>query len=85
MSTKFFWIIIGSVLVIQISFSFYYSGEIINQNNQLNISEAQLVLLQKQETELEKKLSESTSLSNIKLKTADKNLSPIKKEINLRN
>ena len=85
MSTKFFGFIVTSALLIQISFSFYYSSEIINQNNELNTSEIKLKELEKQQIELEKKLSEVTSLSNLENQILNKNLVPIKTEINLIN
>ncbi|MEI8067848.1 MAG: hypothetical protein WCG91_02800 [Candidatus Shapirobacteria bacterium] len=64
MSNKIFIIILAVTIVLQISFSFYYSSEIINQNNLLNKNLSQLDILEKQQQVLEKKLAELTSISN---------------------
>lgn len=85
MSNKIFIIILVITIVLQISFSFYYSSEIINQNNSLNKNLSQLDILEKQQQSLEKKLADLTSILNLQNQIKTKNLIPINKNFSLLN
>lgn len=81
--------ILGSILIItvlfQIAFSFYYSSEILNQNNLIYTNQSYFDSIKIQNQELEKKLALITSISNIKKQIETKNYIPISQMINLKN
>lgn len=83
MVNKIFGSITILIVVVQILFSFYYSSEIINQNNYLNSNQTKLDLLQTNNQELENQLAKITSLNYLQSIIQSKNLIPIKQEINL--
>lgn len=85
MSHKILWIILVTSLIIQISFSFYYSSEIINQNNLLDSTQTQLDILDKQKQGLENQLATLTSLKFLENKISSQNLIPLKNQLNINN
>ncbi len=83
MSNRILLTILVLSLLIQISFSFYYSSEIINQNNLLDTTKTQLDILDKQKQELENQLARLTSIKYLQTQVSQKNFIPIKNQINL--
>lgn len=83
MINKFIGPIIFLIVLVQILFSFYYSSEIITQNNNLNKNLNQLSTLKIQNEELENKFAQITSLNNLNQIIKAKNFVPIKQEISL--
>lgn len=83
MINKIFGSVTILIVIAQILFSFYYSSEIINQNNYLNSSQTKLDLLKTNNQELENQLTKITSLNYLQPIIQSKNLIPIKQEINL--
>lgn len=83
MINKFIGPIIFLIVLIQILFSFYYSSEIITQNNNLSKNSSQLSTLKIQNEELENKFAQITSLNNLNQIIKDRNFVPIKQEISL--
>jgi len=84
MSNKIFVTILVITIVLQISFSFYYSSEIINQNNSFKENTSKLEILEKQQQALEKKIADLTSLSNMENQIKSKNFVPIDQNLNLK-
>lgn len=70
-------------LLVQILFSFYYSGEIINQNNVLNENQAKYNLLKSENQIFQKELALSTSIRNIKSQTASQSFVLIQKYLDI--
>lgn len=70
-------------LFIQIIFSFYYSGEIINQNNLLNNGQARYNFLKENNQSLQKKLATLTSISNIETQITSKSFVLIQNSIDI--
>lgn len=70
MSDKKFLYLLVFVLLIQILFSFYYSGEIINQNNVLNENQTKYTFLKNENQLLQKELAILTSINSLKNQTA---------------
>ena len=70
-------------LLIQVLFSFYYSGEIINQNNILNQNQIKYDSLNNSNQSLQKNLSILTSISNIKSKTASQSFVLIQQSLDI--
>lgn len=58
-------VITVTFIVFQIIFSFYYSSEIINQNDLLQQNQKQLNLLNLQNSELEDKVASFSAISNL--------------------
>lgn len=83
MTNKFLIPFFVITFLFQICFSFYYSSEIVNQNNYLNKNQSKLQTLKKENQEKEIKLSNLTSLNYLQKTINFTNLIPIKKEINL--
>ena len=71
-----------TVFVLQIIFSFYYSNEIINQNNYLRQNEIRYQQLKAKYSADQKKLLELTSIQNLSTRI-DQTLKPITKTIDL--
>jgi hypothetical protein len=84
MTKKILTPIIIFFLSIQIIFSFYYSSEIITQNNLLNDYQNKIDTLKVKNSDLKKILSETTSLSHLESLIKTENYSPIVKTINLK-
>lgn len=83
MSKNISFSILAVIILIQVIFSFFYSSEIINQNNLLNTNQEAFNVLKKENQNLEIKLSQLSSLQNLNEQLKDKNYSSIKQEINL--
>lgn len=83
MIKSFLIVILVAVFIIQIFFSFFYSSEIITQNNLLNTNQETLQKLKIKNQELEITLSQLTSLQNLNEQIKSKNYLPIIQEINL--
>ncbi len=71
-----------SFLIFQIIFSFYYSSEIVSQNEILNNNLKLFEKFQKENKILEKKLSQITSIKTLSTFAQQKNYQFIKKTIN---
>ena len=84
MSNKIFVTILVITIVLQISFSFYYSSEIINQNNSFKENTSKLEILEKQQQALEEEIANLTSLSNLENQIKSKNFVPINQNLNLK-
>ncbi|MFA5749657.1 MAG: hypothetical protein WC895_00335 [Candidatus Shapirobacteria bacterium] len=82
---KFFSIIIVLILIIQIIFSFFYSSNIITQNNQLNENQQKYDNLKLEVEIIEQQMADLNSIKNIKDSSSSANLQFIKKTINLNN
>ena len=79
-------IIYVSVLTLfltQILFSFFFSQEIINQNNTINKNSKTLTDLQNNYQQLQKKYLQITELSTLKTKIDALGLQPITKTLNI--
>jgi hypothetical protein len=85
MLNKSFFLIIFSTIIFQIVFSFYYSSEIINQNNLINQNQATFKTLKLKNQDLEKKLAILSSLTTIEATTNQKNYINLKETLNLQN
>lgn len=83
MLNKSFFLVIFSIIIFQIIFSFYYSSEIINQNNFINQNQTTLQTLKFKNQNLEKKLAILSSLSTIEATTSQKNYINLKETLNL--
>ncbi|MDD4785482.1 MAG: hypothetical protein PHH12_03465 [Candidatus Shapirobacteria bacterium] len=73
MLNKPFFLIIFLLIISQIFFSFYYSSEIISQNNMINQNQIILQSLKIENQELEKQFTSLTSLNHIQSLIEDKN------------
>lgn len=82
MSKIFTTIIIISV-VIQISFSFFYSSNIVTQNSQLDVQQTELNQLKLDVQQIEKQMVNLTSIKNLNDSTASAKFRPINQFINL--
>lgn len=80
---KLLWTILVTSLLSQIIFSFYYSSEIINYNNAIDIAQNELVEQKRFNQELESKLAQITSLQNLHQHISGQNFTPVNKYINL--
>lgn len=81
---KTFNLILVSAIIIQIIFSFFYSSEIITQNNNLYENQQQHQSLKLEKQTLEKKLSDYISIYKLNQENNYQNLSFIKQKIDLR-
>jgi len=68
---------------VQIIFSFFYSSEIINQNNILFKNQQKLEQLKTINQSLQKQLAQTTSLDHLQTIISQQNLQPISQEIDL--
>lgn len=75
-------VILGLSILIQISFSIYYSSEIINQNNTYYSNQTKLQELKERHQALENELYTYTSINTLREKVNQLNLLPINKYIN---
>ena len=85
MLNKSFFLFFFLLIIAQVLFSFYYSSEIINQNNLINKNQIDLQSLKIENQELEKSLSLLTSLDQIQILIGQKNYIDLKENLNLQN
>ena len=85
MLNKPLFLFIFSLIIFQVIFSFFYSSEIINQNNLINQNQINLRSVKIKNQELEKELSALSSLSRIEATASQKNYKNLKEIINLQN
>lgn len=85
MLNKPFFLFIFLLIIIQVSFSFYYSSEIITQNNLINQNHLILEDLKNQKQDLEINLSKLTSLTTLETSINQRGYVNLIKEINLVN
>jgi len=85
MLNKSFFLILFVLVISQILFSFYYSSEIINQNNFINQNQEMLQSLKIQNQELEKELTNLVSLKQIEASASQRQYINFKKILNLQN
>jgi hypothetical protein len=84
MNKQFFFIIFFLILI-QVIFSFYYSSEIINQNNFINQNQITLESAKIENQELKKQLASLSSLNQIASASGQKNYINLKKSLNIQN
>ncbi|MFA6185144.1 MAG: hypothetical protein WCT51_02340 [Candidatus Shapirobacteria bacterium] len=85
MLNKPFFLLIFFLIIIQVVFSFYYSSEIINQNNLINQNQVTLQSFKIENQELEEKLAILSSLTKIEATASQKKYINLKETINLKN
>ena len=85
MLNKPFFLFIFLLIIIQVFFSFYYSSEIITQNNLINQNHLILEDLKNQKQDLEINLSKLTSLTTLETSINQRGYVNLIKEINLVN
>lgn len=85
MLNKSFLLFLFVLIISQVFFSFYYSSEIINQNNLINKNQIYLQSLKIENQELEKKLSYLTSINQIQTLINEKKYINLKNNLNLQN
>lgn len=83
MLNKPFFLFIFFLIIIQVVFSFYYSSEIINQNNLINQNQIALQSFKIKNQELEEKLATLSSLTKIEATASQKKYINLKETINL--
>jgi hypothetical protein len=72
-------------IIAQIMFSFYYSGNIVNQNSQLDEYQSQYQQLSLDIADTQKQLTSITSINHYQESTPSANLWPNSKSINISN
>jgi hypothetical protein len=85
MFNKPFFLILFLLIIGQVLFSFYYSSEIINQNNLINKNQIYFQSLKIKNQELEKTLTSLTSLNYLQNLIDQKNYINLKENFNLQN
>ena len=85
MLNKSFFLIFFLLIVSQVIFSFYYSSEIINQNNLISKNQISLQSLKIENQELEKLFNSSTSLNQTQILISQKNYINLKETLNIEN
>lgn len=85
MLNKPFFIILFLLILGQVIFSFYYSSEIINQNNLINQNEVLLQSLKIEKQELEKNLASITSIYQLQNNINQTNYINLQESLNLQN
>lgn len=85
MLNKPFFLFIFLLILAQVSFSFYYSSEIINQNNLIDQSQTTYQALKIKNQELEENLATSSSLTHIRDISIQKNYIDLKDNLSLQN
>jgi len=70
-------------IVVQILFSFYYSSNIVNQNNQLDENKQKYQQLKIEISEAKKQLSQLTSIDHFLQSTPSSTLNPVYKHIEI--
>ena len=82
---KKFIVIFALIILAQVFFSFFYSSEIITQNNLLFDNQQKYQELNIKNIEFQKQFAQLTSLNFLQTKIASQSLVPINKTINLNN
>lgn len=85
MLNKPFFLFLFLLIIIQVIFSFYYSSEIINQNNLINKNQIILKKLEIENQDLEEKFASASSLKQIQNSISQKNYINLKEKLNLQN
>ncbi len=85
MLNKPFFLILFLLIISQVLFSFYYSSEIINQNNLIDENQNILQSLKIKNQELAKDFTSLTSLNQIQTLVSQKNYINLKESLNLQN
>lgn len=85
MLNKSFFLFFFLLIISQVLFSFYYSSEIVNQNNLISKNEIILQSLKIENQELEKTFTLTTSLNQTQILTSQKNYINLEKNLNLQN
>jgi len=85
MFNKPFFLLIIFIIILQVTFSFYYSSEIINQNNLINQNQTVLEDIKNKNQDLEKKLAILSTLTTIEASASQKKYINLKEIINLKN
>ena len=85
MLNKSFFLILFVLITSQIIFSFYYSSEIINQNNLINKNQTIFQSLKTENQELAKKFTSLTSINQLQSIINQKNYINLKESLNLQN
>lgn len=85
MLNKPFFLILFLLIISQVIFSFYYSSEIINQNNSIDKNEIILQSLKIKNQELSKSFTSQSSINQIQTLTSQKNYINLKNSLNLQN
>lgn len=85
MLNKPFFIFLFLLIIIQVIFSFYYSSEIINQNNLIDKNQIILQSFKTENQELVKKFTSLTSIKQIEISVSQKNYIDLKESLNLQN
>lgn len=80
---KFFIITIAACLIIQIFFSFFYSSQILTQNNQLNQSQTSIDQLTLEIESLQKQAADLSSISHLNLSTPSASFKFINKSLTI--
>jgi hypothetical protein len=85
MLNKPFFLILFLLIISQVFFSFYYSSEIINQNNLIDKNQTILQSLKIKNQELAKDFTSLTSLNQIQTLVSQKKYINLKESLNLQN
>lgn len=85
MLNKPFFLLLFLLIIVQVLFSFYYSSEIINQNNLINKNQIILQSLKIKNQELEKVFTSLTSLNQIQTLINQKNYTNLKENFSIQN
>jgi len=85
MLNKPFFLLLFLLIICQVIFSFYYSSEIVSQNNLINQNQLDLQSLKITNQELEKQFTSLTSLNQIQTLVTQKNYINLKETLNLQN
>jgi len=83
MNEKIYFFIIIFVFLIQISFSFFYSSEMVNYNGQLNESIQTLKKSQRENQKLKLEVSRLFSIDNLIKQISTSSAQPIKNSIDI--
>lgn len=85
MLNKPFFLVLFLLIIVQVLFSFYYSSEIISQNNLINKNQLILEALEIENQELEEKVASASSLRQLQNSISQKNYINLKEKLNLQN
>ncbi len=85
MLNKPFFLFLFLLIISQVLFSFFYSSEIINQNNLINKNQTVLETLEIENQDLEEKFASASSLRQIQNSISQKNYINLKEKLNLQN
>lgn len=85
MFNKSFFLLLFLLIISQVLFSFYYSSEIINQNNLINQNQNLLQSLKIENQELEKKSASLNSINQLYNLTNQKDYINLKENLKIKN